>query len=100
MDLGIGDWDIVGASYFQSTTQSSNMEVRSWINTVAVTEPDGTNGGLATNSTASAGMTTSLTLPSTRLSVSATTTVYLGVYVDADQGTVTAYGFMAARRMG
>lgn len=100
IDLGVGDWDVVGAAYFQSTTFSSNMEVRSWINTVAVTEPDGTNGGLATNSTASAGMVTSLTIPPTRLNISVVTTVYLGVYADADQGTVTAHGFMAARRMG
>jgi len=100
IDLGVGDWEVTGAAYFQCSNKNSDMTIRSWINTVAVTEPDGTNGGLAINSTTSGGLTSSLTLPPARLVVSATTKVYLGVNATTDQGVITAYGFIAARRLG
>ena len=97
ISLTAGDWDVSGNVAF--TISSSCNNVQSWISTTSASRPAPPNGG-AFNEIAGPSSVTGTTLPTgtTRLSLSGTTTVYLSTIVLFSTGTVSAYGFIGARR--
>jgi hypothetical protein len=97
--LTAGDWDIVGEAYFQASTSAGTSDQRVWVNTVSATQPTGDQGGLAIVSTSSAGLINNPTTSPFRLLTSASVTLYLSVTATFNSGTMTAKGFVRARRM-
>ena len=97
--LSAGDWDVAGAVYFNASSKGASLDMRAWTNTVSVTEPDGTDGGLAIDSTGSGGAVYGLAISPMRLNITAAATVHLGAYCNVSTGTVTAAGIVRARRM-
>lgn len=97
ISLTAGDWDINGNVAF--TMSGSCDNVQSWISTTSATRPTPPNAG-AFNEIAGPSTVTGTVLPTgvTRLSLSGTTTVYLSTIVLIVSGTVSAYGFIGARR--
>ena len=97
--LSAGDWDVNAGIYFLASSSAGSDELRGWTNTVSLTQPDGTDGGLAIVSTTSAGLVNNLTTPPMRLNLTASTTVYLSCWANYGTGNMTVKGFMCARRM-
>ena len=97
--LSAGDWDVNAGIYFLASSSEGSDELRGWTNTVSLTQPDGTDGGLAIVSTTSAGLVNNLTTPPMRLNLTASTTVYLSCWANYGTGNMTVKGFMCARRM-
>lgn len=104
ISLTAGDWDVWGSIGFLPNTASGTRvsQMLSCIslsdNTIS-TAPFG--GGFAAISTALAAPPTGSVLPTgqTRISVASTTTVYLVARCNFDTSTLTAYGYIGARRV-
>lgn len=95
ISLTAGDWDIYGNITFSPS--SSIVSSKAALNTTSVTLPDiaftnftGPNGG--------AGLTFSNVVPSQRVSLATTTTIYLVGLANFSAGTSTACGLLWARR--
>jgi len=98
--LSAGDWDVLGAVYFQGSSSSGADDLRAWVHTVSATQPSGDTGGLAIISTSSGGLVNMLPVPPIRALGSATSTlVYLGCNATFGSGTMQAKGWVRARRM-
>jgi hypothetical protein len=103
--LTAGDWDVRADAYFLQSTAGIMTGMASGISAASATLPSLTNGSegvaqLAFTPTSTANrLTLTLAISPTRLSLAATTTVYLVSGADFASGTVTAYGTIAARRM-
>ena len=97
LTLTAGDWDVSGNVVFNISSSCNN--VQSWIGLTSVTRPSPPNNG-AFCELAGPAFVSGTTLPTgtTRLSLSSTTTVYLGAIVLFSAGTVSSYGFIGARR--
>ena len=97
ISLTAGDWDVNGNVGFTMTGTCNNVQC--YIATTSATRPSPPNGG-AFNELAGPSFSSGTVLPTgvTRLSLSSTTTVYLGAVVLAVSGTVSVYGFIGARR--
>ncbi|WP_143811116.1 hypothetical protein [Paraburkholderia piptadeniae] len=99
MFLTAGDWDVTGIVSF--TLSSSTMSVAiAGISTTAATFQNAATG--VQNSQAQiSSMTigTNVAAPITRISIASTTTVYLVGQGNFSGGTVTASGFIRARRV-
>lgn len=100
ISLSAGDWDVWGnlvSAPGGSTTQS---DIRAWINQASATDPGPPNfGAYAELQTAiGAGLRQVLSIPMMRISLAATTTIYLSANVAFAISTLSAYGFLGARR--
>ena len=97
LTLTAGDWDVSGNVAFNISSSCNN--VQSWIGLTSVTRPSPPNNG-AFCELAGPAFVSGTVLPTgtTRLSLSGTTTVYLGAIVLFSAGTVSSYGFIGARR--
>jgi hypothetical protein len=97
LTLTAGDWDVSGNVVFNISSSCNN--VQSWIGLTSVTRPSPPNNG-AFCELAGPSFVSGTTLPTgtARLSLSSTTTVYLGAIVLFSAGTVSSFGFIGARR--
>lgn len=103
ISLTAGDWDVWGTVAFDLSANPTITRLQQWISSTSATVPTAPNGGGYTSngSTGSPGTAIDAVIVSaghTRLSLSGTTTVYLGERA-VFSGTLTAYGFIGARRV-
>ncbi len=97
VSLTAGDWDCFGnGNYSLSTATVSQGYV--WINTTSATYPTG-GMEIPTGSYASMTDADSRTIPTTRISLASSGTVYLSTNMAFSLGTITAYGYVGCRRI-
>ena len=101
ISLTAGDWDVRACAGFHGSGTTVFFSTRAGINTTTATLPLASAGGLVVKGEA-AGVVYSydqvLGVPTVRVSVGSTTTVYLVAYSDFTTSTMVAYGFIEARR--
>jgi hypothetical protein len=98
ISLTAGDWDVSGNVQF-SPSGATVTSASSGISTTTATFPALAAGGYAEISVALNGSVgTILVTPTYRISLSGTTTVYLVGEMNFSAGTVTANGYIGARR--
>lgn len=100
ISLGAGNW-LVWGDVLMSTGGGTMTTVRAWISTTSATEPTRPNGGFI--------LLQALSVPGgadyayhpnvSRVSLSATTTVYLSAKQDGSTGSPTSYGNIYAIRL-
>jgi hypothetical protein len=100
ISLTAGDWDVSGAIFQQPAGATVVTLIIGWISTTSATIPTAPNSGgealWAGNVTGNGNSTHPGPM---RLSLSATTTVYLSTYVTFTTSTNSAYGIIRARRV-
>lgn len=102
ISLTAGDWDVSGSVAINSGVGTTVTYLAVGMNTTSVTFP---TVGVENNQTVESGFTrtapTNTVLPCgrMRLSLSTTTTVYLMVFANFAVSTLSAYGFIGARRV-
>lgn len=98
LSLGAGDWDVWGAVFFSQNVATQVRQVKAWISDTSATPP----GDLMV-ATISAlfvdGADQSVAAPPRRISLAATTTIYLGAQAIFGVSTSGATGTICARRM-
>ena len=99
--LTTGDWNVEGNTVFELASGASVNALICWFNTVSATQPatPGPMGQAAIEVAMEGASGQILPINSTRISSVASTIVYLGVEI-IGTGTVTAGGFISARRVG
>jgi len=101
ISLSAGDWDVRGsiATSVQPATITSVLSA--WMSTVSATVPARPNeGGYSQISSAfTTGANNVIQAGVMRVSVAAPTTIYLSTSIAFTSGTLSAYGFIGARRM-
>lgn len=98
ISLTAGDWDVWGTVAFVVSVNADTLSCG--IGSASATLPAATTGArnrLATDSSTAG--SSILPTGTTRKSLASTTTVYLVAQADFGGGTVTAYGFIGARRV-
>lgn len=100
LSLTAGDWDVWGEVSFSLNAATTVTAVNGWISTTSATLPTAPNkGALATlTTTLTTGATQCLPVGVRRVSLSATTTVYLSARAAFAVNTMSAYGILCARR--
>jgi hypothetical protein len=101
LSLTAGDWQVSGTARIPSATLGLTI-MQVWVSTVSATpvDPYRTQISIAGGTTAVFGTGLRLVTMPRRMSLTATTTVYLGAYVkNAGAGSSTIEGFMSARRV-
>lgn len=98
ISLTAGDWDVEGAVQFVAGSATVTTRKASIFTTSATQASDGSEGNNGSKLTTTSS-TDGITLPRKRLSLAATTTVYLVADSTFSAGTVSAYGVITARRV-
>ncbi len=100
ISLTAGDWDVWGNCVFLPDASTPLTSIISWISTTSATLPTLPNAGAESliGTSMTVGTAQALTAGSKRLSLSATTTVYLSCRAVFTISTATAYGYIGARR--
>lgn len=95
-----GDWDVCGSVVSAAAGGTTTQNFIAWTSTVSATMPTApNNGALFLDERASAAGTNNIgVIGIQRISIAAPTTVYLGARVDFSVSTLSAYGFIGARR--
>ena len=101
ISLTAGDWDVSGVIFYAPASSTNVLQVLSGINTASATiGGQGTfTSYLTPTSTASGGNGIAIQSPITRINVTTTTTVFLVASAQFTISTMTASGFMRARRV-
>lgn len=102
ISLTAGDWDVWGNVVFTSGASTTISQVIAFINTTSATVPTRPASGAITEITATLtgnGATQSLSAGMRRVNVLSTTTVYLSCRQTFAAGTLSAYGYIGARRV-
>ena len=102
ISLTAGDWDVWGNAWFNPDGSYNSATVGGWISTTSATLPTPPNNGaetFVTSQIVAASGQFGFSVGQMRLSLAATTTVYLSAYSGFSAGTVSAYGFIGARRV-
>jgi hypothetical protein len=104
MSLTAGDWDVDGRVVFTVAATTTMGYLSGGINTVSATLPLNNAGvvthvGAGTNATIDVTVEPVLSLSSVRVSIAATTTVYLVARAKFATSTCRAYGAISARRV-
>jgi hypothetical protein len=100
ISLTAGDWDVRGDVSIQPAATTPMTNIGGGINTVSLTMPAAGAGPRFNLSTAFAtGIGMNMSLASFRLSIAATTTVYLVVTAAFTVSTCVAFGYIGARRI-
>lgn len=106
ISLTAGDWDIEGSIDFALVGVTATQLVCGASLTSATLPTQSGGGGLGTDAWVNlpltlAGVTSTIVsnFPSTRVSINATTTVFLIAQIGFSLGTVTGYGSIRARRI-
>lgn len=100
--LTAGDWEAWGTVGFVIAGTTTASSLQGWINTVSATQPvtDSGNGAFAIFSdhvTGNSGPT--MPVGRTRISLAAAGTAFLSVRANFAISTISAFGFLAVRRM-
>lgn len=101
ISLTAGDWLVYGNVAFNSGGTTSSTVNVGWISTTSATLPTVPNNGAygGRNGPAVVGDFSTYPVGQTRLSLSATTTVYLSAFSTFTVSTNAVYGFIGARRV-
>lgn len=101
ISLTAGDWDVEGTVLFTPAASTVPTRIRAGINTTSATIPSqpGTGSVLTLNLAFTTGSQQCAPLGGSRLSLSATTTVYLVANTVFTVSTMDTYGFIGARRV-
>jgi hypothetical protein len=100
ISLTAGDWDTWGNIWTNPAGSTTTSILAGWINTSSATQPTAPGSG-AFNSyqfTSVAGAAMGLFVGQRRLSLSGNTTVYLSATIQFAVSTMSAYGYICARR--
>ena len=100
ISLGAGDWDSWGLVAFLPAGTTTVSALIAYLSTTANTNPPSPNGGAdsALQCAFTTGAEQRLTAGTMRLSLSASATISLGALSNFGISTMTAYGFIGARR--
>lgn len=102
VDLTAGDWDVDANAMFNPSATTSMFQALCAINTTidAVPSSPTTTGGLsfASGGTVTGGRSFTVRTPTVRVSINALTRVYINVDAEFSVSTLTADGFISARR--
>jgi len=100
LSLTPGDWDVWGVIDMNPAGTTTMSTVEGWISTTSATAPTKPNKGALFHYQQSfgAGLAQDFPVGRRRISIAATTTVYLSVKVSFAISTLSAYGLLAARR--
>lgn len=102
LSLTAGDWDVWGNIGFAAAGGTVPVAYFTGINTTSATIPSDAGSGACTlesGQTFSAGASNIITAGFTRILIATTTTVYLVAKAQFTTSTMTAYGFIGARRV-
>jgi hypothetical protein len=102
VSLTAGDWDCSGIVIYDTAATTVVTAQYAWISTSSATLPTAPNSGGENGWNIPAGFTgysTTMTIAPMRVSLAATTTVYLSAYAAFTTSTEKAYGFVGCRRM-
>jgi hypothetical protein len=101
ISLTAGDWDVWGSVGFNSGGTTVASLLAGWINTSSATNPNAPNGGayFLQDPVSFSNPTFCYPIGMMRISLATTTTVYLSTYAAFSVSTLTAYGFIGARRV-
>lgn len=101
ISLTAGDWDVWGTVALSLGASTTMSFIAGWISTTSASFPTVPNNGAMVESslTFSAGQPQAVPVGRTRISLSATTTVYLSTFVTFLTSTNAAFGFIGARRV-
>lgn len=101
ISLTAGDWDVWGLLDLSLNGATTLTGMTGWIHTVSATFPTPPNGGAYSSraATMTTGGAQHLPVGMRRLSLAATTTVYLSCYIVFGVNTCAAYGYLGARRV-
>lgn len=102
VSLTAGDWDCRGNVWFNPAGTTTSTNNQGWISTVSATLPTPPNSGMQTGSTSAITVGSGgygFQVGPGRLSLSGTTTVYLGAFSAFGTSTNAAYGFIGCRRV-
>lgn len=98
ISLTAGDWDVEGNINFSGSTATITGGIGA-ISTASVTTPSDGSEVYDATATTLLTETSSITMPRKRISIAATTTVYLVARKSFSAGTVVAFGSINARRV-
>ena len=100
ISLTAGDWDVEGNMWIAQTGSPTISYILGWISTTSATIPTVPNGGAITQIQCTGLNNSGIPTGKLRVSISATTTVYVSGAVGFTGGTsIYAYGFIGARRV-
>jgi hypothetical protein len=101
LSLTAGDWDVAGNLIYAGAGGVSVISVLGWITTASATLPTLPNGGMETlwvGTPPTTNVAPYLSIGRGRISIAATTVIYLSTNCQFSGGTVSSYGFIGARR--
>jgi hypothetical protein len=97
--LSAGDWDVWGNLVSAPAGSTTQSDIRAWISETSATDPGPpNNGGYAETSDIAAGTRQVLGIPAIRISLATATIIFLSANVTFAISTLSAYGFLGARR--
>ncbi len=102
VSLTAGDWDVFANVFFNPNASTPTTNIQAWIHTVSATQPTIPNGGAYLNMPKlpySNDGNFGFSVGRMRISLAATTTVYLSTIATFTVSTNAAYGFLGARRV-
>lgn len=99
LSLTAGDWDVTGVVSFNPAGSTVVQAMIAGLSTTANTAPSFPNQTQLNGFSLAAGSANFITSPTVRFSLSATTTVRLGGQANFTTSTLTATGFIRARRV-
>lgn len=98
LSLTAGDWDVDGLVWQKIAGGASCTYMAVWISTTSATAPTAPAGGIAQAQFTMVG-NNAIPTGAVRISLAATTTVYLSTLMGFSIGTMAAYGILRARRV-
>ena len=100
ISLTAGDWDVWGSVSFSDAASTTRTYKLAWISTISASFPGGATTVTDTNpsSLPLGGVDNTYTVPTQRISIASTTTVYLSAQAGFAVSTSKAYGAIEARR--
>lgn len=101
ISLTAGDWDVHGNVLFNPAGTTTYTEIAGWISSTSATLPTLPNSGGFANlrATIPAGFSNTIQTGTIRISIATTTTIFLEAYANFSVSTMSAYGFIGARRV-
>lgn len=99
ISLTAGDWDVDGVIGILPAGSTTLANIQAGISTTSATMPTAIGGRTIFGPAGAAGVASSVPAPTTRISLSATTTVYLIAFSGVNISTATVDGFIRARRV-
>lgn len=99
LSLTAGDWDVTGVVSFNPAGSTVVQAMIAGLSTTANTAPSFPNQTQLNGLNLAAGSANFITAPTVRFSLSATTTIRLGGQANFTTSTLTATGFIRARRV-